>query len=156
MLKSNVSSASLVDSTHYGAHLQYEGKRFRAECHLAGKLYGRPFGVDVAFGDPNLGEPDTLVAEDVLSFAGITPPSMQSGCVKRWSRPSRTATRIPSLCSCPSRYRLVRSIRGDGARGRPRLANARCGYQSRTFLDPVLAGDLDAHWEPASFRWRPR
>jgi hypothetical protein len=48
--------------------MQYEGKRYRAECKLAGKLYGQPFGVDVAFGDPILGEPDTLVAEDVLSF----------------------------------------------------------------------------------------
>jgi hypothetical protein len=35
--------------------MQYEGLRFRAECRLAGKLYGQPFGVDVAFGDPILG-----------------------------------------------------------------------------------------------------
>jgi len=25
---------------------------------LAGKLYGQPFGVDIAFGDPILGEPE--------------------------------------------------------------------------------------------------
>ena len=35
--------------------LQYDGVRFRAECRLAGKLYGQRFGVDVAFGDPILG-----------------------------------------------------------------------------------------------------
>src|SRR6202034_2331462 len=29
---------------------------------------------DVAFGDPILGEPEALVADDVLEFAGIAPP----------------------------------------------------------------------------------
>jgi hypothetical protein len=37
--------------------MQYEGLRFRAECRLAGKQYGHPFGVDVAFGDPISGSP---------------------------------------------------------------------------------------------------
>jgi len=54
--------------------MKYEGLRFRAECRLAGKLYGQAFGVDVAFGDPILGEPETVVADDVLEFAGIAPP----------------------------------------------------------------------------------
>ncbi len=57
--------------------MQYEGLRFRAECRLAGKLYGQSFGVDVAFGDPILGEPDVMVAEDVLAFAGIQPPTLR-------------------------------------------------------------------------------
>ena len=57
--------------------MQYEGLRFRAECVLAGKLYGQPFGVDVAFGDPILGEPEVVVAEDHLAFAGIAPPSLR-------------------------------------------------------------------------------
>lgn len=55
----------------------YEGLRFRAECRLAGKLYGQRFGVDVAFGDPMLGEPEVIVAEDVLAFAGIAPPTLR-------------------------------------------------------------------------------
>jgi hypothetical protein len=55
----------------------YEGLRFRAECRLAGKLYGQRFGVDVAFGDPMLGEPELVVAEDVLAFAGIAPPMLR-------------------------------------------------------------------------------
>jgi len=54
--------------------MKYEGLRFRAECRLAGKLYGQAFGVDVAFGDPILGEPEAVVADDVLEFAGIAPP----------------------------------------------------------------------------------
>jgi len=57
--------------------MQYEGLRFRAECRLAGKLYGQPFGVDVAFGDPILGEPETVTAADVLAFAGISPPTLR-------------------------------------------------------------------------------
>ena len=57
--------------------MRYEGRRFRAECKLAGKLYGQRFGVDVAFGDPMLGEPDVVVGEDVLSFAGVAPPTLR-------------------------------------------------------------------------------
>ena len=57
--------------------MQYEGLRFRAECRLAGKVYGQPFGVDVAFGDPILGDPETVTTEDVLAFAGIAPPTLK-------------------------------------------------------------------------------
>src|SRR5690606_1701445 len=38
---------------------------------------GQTFGVDVAFGDPILGEPEVVVAEDVLAFAGIAPPTLR-------------------------------------------------------------------------------
>lgn len=55
----------------------YEGQRFRAECTLAGKLYGQPFGVDVAFGDPIYGEPEVAVAENLLAFAGVAPTSLR-------------------------------------------------------------------------------
>jgi Nucleotidyl transferase AbiEii toxin, Type IV TA system len=57
--------------------MPYDGLRFRAECRLAGKVYGQRFGVDVAFGDPIQGEPDVVVAEDVLGFAGIAPPALR-------------------------------------------------------------------------------
>lgn len=57
--------------------MQYDGVRFRAECSLAGKVYARPFGVDVAFGDPILGQPEVMVAEDALAFAGIAPPTLR-------------------------------------------------------------------------------
>jgi hypothetical protein len=55
----------------------YDGLRFRAECRLAGKPYADPFGIDVAFGDPILGEPDVIVAEDTLGFAGVEPPTLR-------------------------------------------------------------------------------
>lgn len=57
--------------------MKYDGLRFRATCKLAGKLYGQPFGIDIAFGDPILGEPDVIVADDVLAFAGIMPPTLR-------------------------------------------------------------------------------
>lgn len=57
--------------------MQYAGFRFRTECRLAGMVYGRPFGVDVGFGDPLVGEPDVLMADDILAFAGIAPPALR-------------------------------------------------------------------------------
>lgn len=57
--------------------MQYEGQRFRAVCRLAGRQYGQHFGVDVAFGDPILGEPEVVTADDVLDFAGIAPPVLR-------------------------------------------------------------------------------
>ena len=69
-----------LDEAHpeiQGDGVKYDGKRFRAECRLAGKLYGQRFGVDVAYGDPILGEPEVAVAEDVLGFIGISPPRLR-------------------------------------------------------------------------------
>jgi hypothetical protein len=55
----------------------YDGLRYRAEAKLAGKLFGQPFGVDVAFADTIIGDPDVIVADDVLDFAGIAPPMLR-------------------------------------------------------------------------------
>ena len=55
----------------------YEGQRHRVTCTLAGKPYGQPFGLDIAFADPIFGEPDIAVASDVLGFAGIEPPTLR-------------------------------------------------------------------------------
>jgi len=59
------------------AGMKYDGYRYRAECRLAGAIYSRPFGVDVAFGDPLVGKPDLAVADDLLGFAGIAPPMLR-------------------------------------------------------------------------------
>ncbi len=69
-----------VDTRHpdiAGPGVQYEGQRFRAECRLAGMLYGQAFGIDVAFGDPMFGEPDVVRGDDLLAFAGIEPAIMR-------------------------------------------------------------------------------
>jgi len=54
-----------------GDALRYEGQRYRALCRLAGVVYGQPFGIDVGFGDPLVGTPEVVVADDILAFAGI-------------------------------------------------------------------------------------
>ncbi len=56
---------------------QPKGVRYRTEARLAGKLYGKPFGVDVGFDDALIGEPDIVTAEDLLGFAGIAPPKLR-------------------------------------------------------------------------------
>lgn len=63
------------DITNEG--MVYEGQRYRVNCALAGKPYGQPFGLDIAFADPIFGEPDIVVAGDILAFAGIAPPSLR-------------------------------------------------------------------------------
>jgi hypothetical protein len=60
-----------------GEGMIYDGLRFRATCRMGGKPYGQPFGVDVGFGDPILGAPDAVIAEDTLGFADIAPPTLQ-------------------------------------------------------------------------------
>ncbi|HYQ42660.1 MAG TPA: nucleotidyl transferase AbiEii/AbiGii toxin family protein [Polyangiaceae bacterium] len=51
----------------------YEGQRYRVVGALAGKPYGHPFGLDVAFADPIFGDPDVIETADTLAFAGIAP-----------------------------------------------------------------------------------
>jgi hypothetical protein len=80
--------------------MQYEGLRFRAECRLAGKPYGQRFGVDVAFGDPILGNPTTVTADDLLGFAGIAPRCCSSIRLRPTSPKSRTP--IPCLVRVPT------------------------------------------------------
>ncbi len=51
------------------------GARFPCEAVLVGKVYAR-FHVDVGCGDALVGEPERLVGDDLLSFAGIDPASV--------------------------------------------------------------------------------
>lgn len=57
--------------------MRYQGYRYRAKCRLAGMIYGQPFGVDVAFGDPLIGEPDIVTADDTLGFIDLAPPILR-------------------------------------------------------------------------------
>jgi len=178
--------------------MQYEGLRFRAECRLAGKLYAQPFGVDVAFGDPIFGEPEAAVAEDVLAFAGIAPPTLrlyplESHIAEKLhaytmprSRPNSRVKDLPDLALLATVRSLdAKSIRAaleqtftfrtthalppavpapPDAWGKPYAAMAREDQLSwptlvdvtkaaQAFLDPVLAGGLDAAWDPAAWKW---
>ena len=57
--------------------MQYQGLRFRVQAGLVGKVYGGPFGVDAAFAEPLVGEPELLRGSDFLAFAGVEPPTVQ-------------------------------------------------------------------------------
>jgi hypothetical protein len=182
--------------------MQYDGLRFRAECKLAGKLYGQPFGVDVAFGDPMLGEPEVVVAEDVLAFAGIAPPTLRLYPIETHvaeklhaytmprKRPNSRVKDLPDLALLASAQTIeAKRLRAAleqtftfrkthflpltlpdplPAWVTPYAAMARDDQlawptldgvtkAAKAFLDPVLAGDLDATWSPETWRWvRPR
>ncbi|HEX5661210.1 MAG TPA: nucleotidyl transferase AbiEii/AbiGii toxin family protein [Polyangiales bacterium] len=58
------------------AGMKYPGRRYRVQANLAGKVYGDPFGVDVAFGEPILGAPERLRGRADLSFIGVEPPEL--------------------------------------------------------------------------------
>jgi hypothetical protein len=60
-----------------GDGVLYGGRRFRAECRLAGKLYGARFGLDVVLGGKMLGSPSRIVTQPFLDFAGIPAPVVQ-------------------------------------------------------------------------------
>lgn len=181
--------------------MQYNGLRFRAECRLAGKLYAQPFGLDVAFGDPILGEPEVKVADDMLSFAGIAPPVLRLYPIESHiaeklhaytmprSRPNSRVKDLPDLALLGSaqpidakrlRAALEQTFAFRKTHDLPKRLPAppttwTLVYASmarddqllwgtlddvtraaRAFLDPVLAGALDAQWEPDIWAWRGR
>lgn len=57
--------------------MRYEGQRFRVLARMAGKPYGAPFGLDVAFAEPMAGEPEILAGSNFLAFADIPPPAFR-------------------------------------------------------------------------------
>ncbi len=63
-----------IDAEHpefEGDGIVYQGRRYRAEARLAGKIYGDPFGVDAGFGDVLTTEPEMIDGTDFFAFAGI-------------------------------------------------------------------------------------
>lgn len=58
--------------------MRYEGQRFTVLARMAGKPYGGPFGVDVAFADPMVGEPERLAGSNFLAFADIPAPLLRA------------------------------------------------------------------------------
>lgn len=49
------------------------GGRFPCEAYMLGKVYAR-FQVDIGIGDPVIGDPERLIGDDILDFAGIETP----------------------------------------------------------------------------------
>jgi len=53
--------------------MAYQGLRFRVQAHLADKIYGGRFRVDVAFAEPMHGQPEEIEGSSFLEFAGVAP-----------------------------------------------------------------------------------
>jgi hypothetical protein len=109
----------------------YEGRRFRAGAALAGQVYGSPFGVDVAMGDPMHGAPDELVGDDFLDFIGVDPARIAAYPIEThiaeklhaYTRPPARAGRVNSRVRDLPDLALLASTRGiDGADLRTALA----------------------------------
>lgn len=69
-----LSFAIEIDPEHAeieGDGIVYEGRRYRAEARLAGKIYGDRFGVDAGFGDVLTTAVEVHEGTDLLAFAGI-------------------------------------------------------------------------------------
>lgn len=178
---------------------RYDGYRFRGECLLAGKIYQQAFGVDVAFGDPILGEPEIMTTEDVLDFAGVAPPTIQLYPVETHIAEKLHAYTLPRL-NPNSRVKdlpdiaLLSTVQNlDANRLRKAFAQtfafrkthsvpevlpaplpawekpyatmarendltwstlAEVTHAAQTFLNPVLAGNLDALWDYKTSSWR--
>ena len=63
--------------TMEGEGIVYEGLRFRAQARLAGKVYGDPFGLDIAVGDRMLVPPETRTGDDFFAFAALPPTTLR-------------------------------------------------------------------------------
>jgi hypothetical protein len=180
--------------------MQYDGMRFRTECKIAGKIYGQPFGVDVAFGDPVLGAPEVVVAKDVLAFAGIGPPTLRIYPIETHLaeklhaytmpriRPNSRVKDLPDIALLATAQAIDAKRLGDAldqtfafrdthslpamlpdplpAWELPYAAMARSDQLTwstlnevtrvaKAFLDPLLAGNLDAVWDPDTWTWDP-
>jgi len=57
--------------------MQYQGLRFRVQARLAGKIFGGPFGLDAAFAEPMVGEPELVMGSDFLAFADVEAPRLR-------------------------------------------------------------------------------
>ena len=56
-----------------GDGIVYDGRRFRAEARLAGKVYGMTFGIDAGFGDVLTAEPEIISGTTFLDFIDVKP-----------------------------------------------------------------------------------
>ncbi len=92
--------------------MKYDGIRLRAECLLAGKVYGQPFGVDIEFGDPLTEPAETLVGHDALGF--VRRSSVRSSTVARIPYPPLFRRRRKTGTSHTLRWQATTSSHGDG------------------------------------------
>ncbi len=157
--------------------MPYEGLRFRTECRLAGKLYGQPFGLDIAFRDRILGDPETITTDDLLAFAprvyhaAHTPEHSRKGSARHRIARHDTADRSEAVADrSGTNLQFPRDTSVSSSLPLPPAAwiapyteMARSNDLAWTtieqltsaagaFLNAVLAGSAGI-WNPESWRW---
>jgi len=106
--------------------LAYEGKRFHAECRLAGKIYGMKFPVDIAVGDAVVETPETVFVDWGLGIAGLTP-----ACVRIYPVSAHLAEKIHA-------YTLPRHRENSRIKDLPDIALLAMTAAQRPFSVEVL------------------
>lgn len=135
---------------------RYGGRRYRAQAEIAGKLFASSFGVDIAFAEPMVGEPEVLEGRPWLEFIGLPPTrllvypvethiaeKLHAYTLPRQSQNSRVKD-LPDLA-------LLASLRPlDGCALRTALE---CTFANRgTHALPAVFADPPASWEPVYAR----
>lgn len=133
--------------------LRYGGRRYRARAEMAGKLFGSPFGVDVAFAEPMVGEPEVLEGRPWLEFIGLPPTRLRVYPVETHiaekfhaytlprQNPNSRVKDLPDLALLAS----LRSLDGSALRATLESTFAHRG----THALPAVFTDPSAIWAPA-------
>ena len=121
-----------IGDAEAGAHQRPAGRgRYPCEAVLVGKTYAK-FHIDVGCGDALVGEPERIVGDDLLSFAGIPPAA-----VLAISKPQQFAEKVHAYTFPWSGRRQ----HADEGPGRPRPPHR--ARPARRGRDPVgPAGDV--------------
>lgn len=132
--------------------MRYQGLRYRTKSLLAGKIYGVPFGVDVAFAEMSVGEVEKVEGSRLLSFAGVEPATfrlypLEAHIAEKLhaytmprERPNSRVKDLPDIALLAS----VRTIDGEELRG----AVERIFEYRGTHLVPSATPHAPSAWTP--------
>jgi hypothetical protein len=171
-------------------------QHFRVIPKLAGKPYGRAFGVELTLSQPSVGAPELVSGDDLLDFAGVSAPLLRLYPIATHiaetfhaytlprTRPNANVSELAELAllasaqtldarSLKEALRQTFDLRGthplpDHVPDPPQAWLAHYAAFARAervpwadldaasdavhrFLDPLLAEDLDATWDPETW-----
>jgi hypothetical protein len=123
---------------------------------MAVQRYGDPFGLDIAFGDPILGEPNSRVKDlPDLALLALTGP-LDAERVRQALRRTfefRATHPVPEALPDPPGYWDQPYLRLAQENELKWRGLAEVTEVARRFLDPVLNGAAAGRWCPESWTW---
>jgi hypothetical protein len=159
----------------------YEGQRYRITCALAGKPYGQPFGLDIAFAgiappslrlypiETHIAEklhaytlprkrPNSRVKDlpDIALLAGVR--EIEGAQLRRaleQTFSSRQTHALPAALPAPPPAWVApyaRMVEEDELRWADLASLAQA---VEAFLNPALDGTAEPIWRPSTWRWGP-